>query len=285
MTLVWAALSTGGIYALVAFGYNIVYMGYRTFNFAHAQLMMLGAFIAYTGLVSWTLPSVVVAVLVTVAVLVVAVVEERIAIRPLSDMHSALITTLGVSVLLTGVSELVWGSSPLTVPFAGGNDPVRVLGGQAYPVQFAIVIFAVLLVLAFEVITRRTTVGLSLMAITEDREAAMLRGINVRLLALGTFAVSGAVAGLSGMLIGPSTYAVATLGSSLALKGFVALALGGFGNMPGALVGGMTVGFVEAATIRYVGAEYANIAVFLVLVVVLMARPTGIFVRAQERTV
>lgn len=285
MTLLWAGLSTGAIYALVAFGYNIVYLGYKTFNFAHAQLMMVGAFVAYTGLVTWKLPSVVVAALAVVVVLVLAAIEERIAIRPLHDMHNALVTTLGVSVLFTGLSEMVWGTEPLAVPFFGGNDAVGVLGGRAYPVQFALIVLAVVLVVGYEVVVRRTTVGLALVATTEDPEAAMLRGINVRLLAFGAFALSGAVAGLAGMMIGPATYAVATLGSSLALKGFVAIALGGFGNMPGALVGGVVVGLVEAGAIRYFGAEFANLAVFLVLIAVLLAKPSGLFVRAQERTV
>ena len=103
MTLIWSGVSLGAVYALVAFGYNIVYIASKTFNFAQAQLMMVGAFIAYTGLVTWSLPSVIVAIIATVAVFVLAAIEDLVAIRPLRDMHNALVTTLGASILLTGL--------------------------------------------------------------------------------------------------------------------------------------------------------------------------------------
>ncbi len=133
MTLIWSGVSLGAVYALVAFGYNIVYIASKTFNFAQAQLMMVGAFIAYTGLVTWTLPSVIVAIIATVAVFVIAAIEEIVAIRPLRDMHNALVTTLGASILLTGLTQLIWGNQPLTVPFFGGDEVLTVLGGQVVP--------------------------------------------------------------------------------------------------------------------------------------------------------
>jgi branched-chain amino acid transport system permease protein len=285
MTLVWGGLAIGAVYALVAVGYNLVYISSRTFNFAHAQLMMLGAFIAYTGLVSWRLSTVVVMLIAGAAVAVVAAIEYLLAIRPVRDLHNVLVTTLGASVFIDGVVQLHWGSQPLTVPFFAGDEAVSFLGGRAYPVELALIVLALGVVGALVVFARRSLVGLALLGIAEDREAAQLRGVNVRALAFGAFAAAGLLAGLLGIFLGPKTFAVSTLGASLALKGFVALAIGGFGSMPGTLVGGAVVGLAEAAAARYWGGQYANLTVFAILLVVLLVRPSGLFVRTRERVV
>jgi branched-chain amino acid transport system permease protein len=285
VTLLWGGLALGAVYALVAVGYNIVFLSSKTFNFAQAQLVMVGAFVTYTGLVTWKLPTLIVMLLATAAVLVVAALEERLAIRPVKDVHNVLVTTLGVSIFLNGATQLIWGSQPLTVPFFGGNEVFSLLGGQAYPVEIALVVVAVLLVVVLTQFSRRSLTGLALLGMSEDREAAMLRGVNVRRLAFGAFAFSGAIAGMLGMFVGPKTFAVATLGASLALKGFVVLAIGGFGSMPGTLVGGLIVGVAESLAGRYLGGEYANITVFTILITILLVRPAGLFVRARERTV
>jgi branched-chain amino acid transport system permease protein len=127
--------------------------------------------------------------------------------------------------------------------------------------------------------------GLALLAVAEDREAALLRGVNVRRVALGAFVFSGLLAGALGPVIGPKTFAVATLGSALALKGFVALAMGGFGSLPGGLIGGLAVGLIEASTSRWLGSDYADLMVFGVLLLILLVRPTGLFGRVRERMV
>ncbi|WP_067174060.1 branched-chain amino acid ABC transporter permease [Microtetraspora niveoalba] len=285
MTLIWGGLALGAVYALVAIGYNIVFISSKTFNFAQAQLMMVGTFVAYTGLVTLRLPVFVVALMAVAAVFLVAAIEERVAIRPVKEPEAVLVTTLGASMLLDGVTQLIWGPQPLTVPFFGSDDVMSLFGGQVYPVEIALILLTVVIVVALSLLARRTLLGLALLGMAEDREAAMLRGVNVRRLAFGAFAFTGALAGLLGLFVGPKTFAVATLGASLALKGFVVVAIGGFGSIPGTLVGGVIVGLVEALAARYLGSEYANISVFAVLVVILMARPSGLFVRTQERTV
>lgn len=285
MTLLWSGLALGAVYALVAIGYNIVFLSSHTFNFAQAQLVMVGTFVAYTGLVVLRLPVLVVALAATVIVMVLAGLEERFAVRPVPDHQTQLVTTLGVATLLNGATQLVWGGQPLTVPFFGGNDVVDLFGGRVYPAEIALLVLAVALVVGLSVLARRSMLGLALMGMSEDREAAALRGVDVRKLAFWAFAASGALAGLLGLFVGPKTYAVATLGAALALKGFVALAIGGFGSLPGALIGGLTVGLVESLAARYLGAEYSNLAVFAVLLLVLMTRPSGLFGRVTERVV
>ncbi|GAA4803644.1 branched-chain amino acid ABC transporter permease [Tomitella cavernea] len=285
MTLIWGGLSLGAVYALVAIGYNLVYLSIRTFNFAHAQLMMIGAFVAYSGLVTWKLPWPVVILIGGVVVAVVAAVEERIAVRPVADMHNVLVTTLGAAIFLDGATQLLWGKQPLTVPFFGGDEAVGLLGGRVYPVEIALVILVVLIVALFEQYSRRSMSGLALLAMSEDREAAQLRGVNVRRMALYAFIAAGLLAGVVGLFVGSKTFAVATLASALAIKGFVVLAIGGFGSMPGTLIGGVLVGITEALAARYLGGAYASLAVFVLLIVVLMVRPAGLFTPAKERVV
>lgn len=285
MTLVYAGLSLGAVYALVAIGYNIVYIASHSFNFAQAQLMMIGAFVAYAGFVTLGLPAVIVIAMAMAAVMLLSAVEERIAVRPVADHQTQLITTLGFGTVLTGVAQLIWGTQPLQVPFPLGSKVLTILGGRVFPGEVALVLFAVLLVVAINLYTRRRMNGLAVIAMSQDEEAATLRGINVRKLAFAAFAVTGLLSGLMGVLIGPKTYAVTTLGAALALKGFVALAIGGFGSMYGGLIGGFVVGLVEQYVTRYFGSEFSTLSVFVVLLLVLLIRPTGLFGRVQERMV
>jgi branched-chain amino acid transport system permease protein len=285
LTLIWSGLALGAVYALVAIGYNIVFISSNTFNFAQAQLMMVGTFVVYTGLVTLKLPVIVVALMAAVVVLVLAGIEERIAVRPVRDPETQLVTTLGFATLLNGATQIVWGGEPLNVPFFGPDGVLTLLGGRVYPVEIALLLVMVVLLVGLSYVSRRFMVGLALVGMSEDREAAQLRGINVRRLAFATFAFSGLIAGLLGLFIGPKTFAVATLGAALALKGFVALAIGGFGSLPGAVIGGLTVGIVEQMAARYLGSEFSNLSVFVILMLVLMVRPAGLFGRVKERVV
>ena len=285
MTILWAGLAVGAIYSLVAIGYNLVFSASGTFNFAHAQLMMLGVFLSYWGLAKLHYPAGVVFVIAALAVGLVAIAEERIAIRPVSSDHGKLITTVGFATILVGACQIIWGNQALQVPFITENNGFMFLSGALQPVDVALVACAVLAIIILVIVTRRTLIGLALLAMAEDRESAALRGVNVRMLALGAFAISGVLAGISGPIIGPKTFAVATLGTSLALKGFVAVSLGGAGSYVGGLIGGLVVGIVEAEEGYLFGSTYSNLSVFAVLILVLVIRPQGLFVSYQERRV
>lgn len=285
MTIIWSGLALGAVYALVAIGYNIVFLSQKTFNFAQAALMMLGAFLAYLGIAVMGLPWYLVAIVAGIIVGGIAALEERIAIRPVKDPHNLLVTTLGASLIMEGIAMVIWGGEPRRVPFFMGDEVLNFLGGRVYPVELALVVLVVLIVVALTQYAKRSMTGIALLGMSENSEAAQLRGVNVRRFAMLAFIFTGVLAGFLGVFVGPKTFAVATLGASLAIKGFVVLAIGGFGSLWGVLAGGLIVGLAEAMASRYIGADYANLTVFFILIVILMVKPTGLFRRRVERTV
>lgn len=285
MTTVWAALSVGAVYALVALGYNIVYIGSGTLNFAHANLMMLGIFLAYWGLVQlgWMIVPILVVGVVIVAL--AAVTEERAAIRPVRHIQGHLVTMVGTATLITGIIEIIWGQQALTVPSFFNNAPTHVLGGAVLPDDLVVIGLAVVLTAAVALVSRFSMIGLTALAVSEDREAAQLRGINVRRVQVGVFALSGAIAGLVGPFLGPLTFASYTLPASLAVIGFVALALGGYGSIVATSAGAFAIGLVQQYTNRYIGGNYENLMIFAILIIVLMAVPNGLAGVRRERVV
>jgi branched-chain amino acid transport system permease protein len=285
MTTIWAGLALGAIYALIALGYHVVFVSSNVFNFAHAQLVMLAVFITYWGLVTLKLPTFVVFVMAAVIVAAVAAIEERIAIRTVVGTEGQLITTVGFATLIDGVTHVIWGGEPLQVPFFGPDRVWQVLGGRVFPIELLLLVVALAIGALIAFFGRNTMLGMAMLAVSEDREAALMRGINVRALGIGAFAVSGLLAGAIGPIIGPKTFAVATLGSALALKGFVSMAIGGFGSASGALIGGLTVGIIESVSGRYLGSSYSTLMIFVVLLAVLLLKPTGLFGLTRERAV
>ena len=285
MTTVWAGLSVGAVYALVALGYNIVYIGSGVLNFAQANLMVLGVFLAYWGLVQVGWPIVPIFVVAVVIVALASMTEERLAIRPVREIQGQLVTMVGAATLITGIIEVIWGQQALTVPSFFSNTPTHVLGGAVVPNDLVLIGLAVVFTAGFALVSRFTMIGLSALAVSEDREAAQMRGISARRVQVGVFAVSGALAGFLGPFIGPLTFASYTLPYSLALIGFVALALGGYGSIIGATIGAFAIGLAEQYTDRYIGGNYENLMVFAILVLVLMVVPNGLFGARRERMV
>lgn len=287
MTTVWAGLSIGAIYAIVAIGYNIVFIASRVFNFAQAQFVMIGTFIALEAGRSAELP-------LPVTILIAAVVggllggmEEILAIRRLrgTGAHNELVTTIGVATIMSGAALLIWGSNPQRLTYFAGDQALTILGGRVLPVELLIIFSALVLAIGVGLVTRHTMIGLAGLATSEDADAAKLRGINGGWLALGAFVAAGALLAAAGPLVGAKTFALYNLGDLLAVKAFVALAIGGFGSYLGAVLGGFGVGLLEAFAARYIGSEWQNITVFVLLLVVLLLIPHGVFGRRTGRTV
>jgi len=285
MTTVLAGLSVGAVYALVTLGYNIVYIGSGALNFAHSNLMTLGIFLAYWGLVQLGWPIAAVIVIAALVVALAAVAQERIAIRPLRHIQGQLVTMVGTATLITGIIEIIWGQQALTVPSFFDDAPAHLLGGAVLPDDLVIIGLAVALTAVLALASRFSLTGLAALAVSEDREAAQLRGINVRRVQFGVFALAGAIAGVLGPFLGPLTFASYTLPAALALIGFVALAIGGYGSFVASAAAAFAIGLVQTYTSRYLGANYQNLVIFAILIVVLLALPNGLAGARRERVV
>lgn len=287
MTTVWAGLSIGAVYAIVAIGYNIVYIGSRVFNFAQAQFVMVGAFVGVVAGQQWELPLWITIVACAVAGGLIGALEEVLAVRWLRGRgaHNELVTTLGVATLLSGIALVIFGSDPRRVDAFAEAAPFELLGGRLLPAEGLMILAAIVVAAGVALLTRRTMIGLASLATSEDRQAGALRGINASVLAIGAFVVAGALLAALGPLIAAKTFASYNLGDLLAVKAFVAVAIGGFGSYAGALVGGFGVGLLEVFAARYLGSEWQNITVFLLLLVVLLVIPNGVLGKGAGRAV
>jgi branched-chain amino acid transport system permease protein len=280
VTVIWAGLSVGAVYALVGLAYNLVLTTSGVFNFAQPQFIMVGTFLAYEGLVELDLPILLVLFGALVIGGLVGLVEERLAIRPLGDAgggYGALVTTVGASVVLLGIALVAWGTNAREVPpsFNDGGA-LTVLGGRVEKTDLLLIGLAVVSAAVFHVVHRRTRLGLASRAAITDPEAARLRGIDVGRVQTAGFVLAGMFAMGVGVVAASKVGANVDLGNTLVILGFVAVAVGGFGSYVGALLGGMLTGLAEQLALRYVGSEAPMIILFALLITVLMIKPTGL---------
>jgi branched-chain amino acid transport system permease protein len=288
VTTIYSALFAGALYATVAVGFNIVFITSGTFNFAQAQYAMLGLWAAWLGLAVFHMNLLIVILLGFLAGAVIGLINERVAIRllPSRGVHGELVTTVGFSVVLAGLAIAYFGDNPHVVrSVVTGNDAISLLGGRVFPYELVMVGVAITIVIGAELLSRRTVLGLAALATSEDRVAAILKGINVRRLQIGAYMLAGGLLVAVGPFIAPVTYATTGIGDALNIKAFVAMSIGGFGSPKGALIGGMAAGMVEAFVGRYLSADFQNLALLLLLLAVLMLRPYGLFGERVERAV
>nr|BFE58377.1 branched-chain amino acid ABC transporter permease [Dactylosporangium thailandense] len=288
MTIVWAGLSVGAVYALTAIGYNITMTFGGVFNFAHGAFVILSAFFSWYVMVDLGWPWWSAALLGAVLGALLGGLEELVAVRPVlrrSDTRALLVTTVGAFVVIEGVLAATWGATPKSVGFFGGEDAFTFLGGRMAPVDVWLVVLAVLAGAGMHVFSRRSLWGLAARGATSDPDAAKARGINVGALRAGGFALAGALAGLLGPFVTPKTGASVGIAVSMTIFGFVALAVGGFGSFAGCVVGGLLIGLIQAYGSRYLGVEYPPLLLFVVLLVVLLLKPTGLFGKHGMRAV
>lgn len=288
ITTIYSGLELGAIYAMVAVGFNIVFIATGTVNFAQAQYAMLGTLAAYIGLVHLHVNLIFVIPAGFVAGALIGLIEERVAIRylPSRTVHGELVTTVGFSVLIEGLAIAFFGTNPYPVPSViTGNNTITLLGGRIYPYQIVMIAVAVIIVIGFELFTRRTLIGLASLATAEDKTAAILRGINVRQLQIGAYMLAGGLLIAIGPFIATTTYATSTIGDTLNIQSFVAMSIGGFGSPKGALIGGVISGLLQAFVGRYLNSNLEDLALLLLLLFVLLIRPYGLFGERVERAV
>ena len=270
-------LSLGSIYALIALGYTMVYGIAKMLNFAHGDIMMVGAYAILTTLGIYSNPFVAIAVSVVVCVLL-GIFTEKLAYKPLRGASplAVLITAIGVSYLLQSVAQLIYGAE--TRPVKIGSFKNVVLGSFKISTAAIITLLAgTVLMVCLTLFIKRTKLGRAMQAVSEDRDAAQLMGINVNKTISMTFAIGSALAAIAGVLL-CSAYPSLTpyTGSMPGIKAFVAAVFGGIGSVPGALIGGIILGIIEILGKAYISSQLADAIVFAVLIVVLLVKPTGI---------
>jgi branched-chain amino acid transport system permease protein len=275
-------LSFGAIYALIAMGFSLVYRTMGLVNFAHADVMMVGAYVATTFYLSVRLPFVLAVAVALVVTGLIGIVIERV-LRPLEnkDFDLMLIGTIGFGIVLESVAILVWGTTGESVPSPVRTAPLVVAGVKVPTYRLLVLAVAFAAMVLLVLFLTRTKRGTAMQAVAMDHEAATAVGIHVGRSNAIAFAVGAGLAALAGGLAGPMTYVSPTMGASLGIKGFAGAILGGFGSIPGAIVGGLAIGVIDAfagATVQ----GYSDLVTFLVFAVLLVVRPTGLF---GERTV
>lgn len=283
-------LSLGSIYAIIALGYTMVYGIAKMLNFAHGDIIMVGGFAVFTAMNSLHMNPALSVVFAMLVCTVLGVVIERVAYRPLRGATplAVLITAIGVSYLLQNAAQLIFGASPKsfhsvvsvkTLTLAGGK---LVITGETIVTIAACIIIMILLTLFIN----KTKAGKAMLAVSEDRGAAQLMGVNVNATIALTFAIGSALAAIAGALL-CSAYPTLTptTGAMPGIKAFVAAVFGGIGSIPGAFIGGILLGIIEILSKAYLNPQLSDAIVFAILIVVLVIKPTGILGKKKNEKV
>lgn len=274
-------ISLGSIYAIIALGYTMVYGIAKMLNFAHGDIIMVGGFTTFT-VVSTMGGDPIVGVLAAVAVCtILGVTIERVAYKPLRGASplAVLITAIGVSYLLQNVALLIFGSNSKQFTSVVEVTALKLAEGQLSisGVTIVTIVSCIVIMIALTTFINRTKMGQAMLAVSEDKGAATLMGIDVNRTIAVTFAIGSALAAIAGVLL-CSAYPSLTpyTGSMPGIKAFVAAVFGGIGSIPGAMIGGIVLGVIENLSKAYISSQLSDAIVFSVLIIVLLVRPTGI---------
>lgn len=274
-------ISLGSVYAIIALGYSMVYGIAKMLNFAHGDVIMVGAYITFCATQYWGLPPLLGVAAAMAVCTVLGMVIERLAYKPLRNASSlaVLITAIGVSYFLQNSAQLIWGANPISFPSVISLPTLSLMDGQLLisGTTMVTVLTNVVVMLALTLFTGRTKMGRAMRAVSEDKGAAELMGINVNATISMTFAIGSALAAVAGVLLCSAYPALMpTTGSMPGIKAFTAAVFGGIGSIPGALIGGLLLGIIEILGKAYVSTELGDAFVFAVLIVVLLVKPTGL---------
>ncbi len=280
-----SGVTVGAVYALVALGFTLIYNASDVVNFAQGEFVMLGGMITFFA---WQagIPLPLAALLAILAAATIGVLLNKLAIEPArgAPVASLIIITIGASIFLRGSAQLVFDKQLHRFPSFSGDDPLRVFGATMLPQGLWVIAGAVAIFVVLWLFFARTLTGRAVLATANNRIAASLVGINPNHMMTLSFAVSAAIGALAGVLVTPITLTSYDLGVAMALKGFAAAMLGGMGVPAGALIGGLLLGLIEALTAGYVSSVYKDAVAFVLILVILFARPQGLFGRkAMDR--
>ena len=283
-------ISLGSVYAIIALGYTMVYGIAKMLNFAHGDIIMVGAYISfcvtnYLGLPAWA------SVLAAMAVCtVLGILIEGLAYKPLRGTPSlaVLITAIGVSYFLQNAAQLSWTSSPKNFTGVVTMKPISLLDGQIVITGEVVltVVVSILVMVGLTLFTSKTRTGKAMRAVSEDRAAAQLMGINVNRTISTTFAIGSALAAVAGVLLCSTVPTLMpTTGSMPGIRAFTAAVFGGIGSIPGAMLGGILLGIIETFSKAYLSTQFSDAIVFSVLIIILLVKPAGLLGKQVQEKV
>ena len=282
LTYLINGISLGSVYALIALGYTMVYGIAKMLNFAHGDVIMIGAFTTYTICSTMGLHPVIGVLAAVVVCTVLGMAIEKIAYKPLRKASSSLavlITAIGVSYLLQNVALLIFGANSKSFTSVISMEPIRLAGGQLSITGETLVtiLSCIVIMIGLMLFINKTKAGQAMLAVSEDKGAAQLMGININRTISLTFAIGSGLAAIAGALL-CSAYPTLqnTTGAMPGIKAFVAAVFGGIGSVPGAMIGGILIGVIEILGRAYISPQLSDAIVFAVLILVLIIKPTGI---------
>jgi branched-chain amino acid transport system permease protein len=282
-----SGLSNGAIYALIGFGFAIIYNATGIINFAQGEFVMLGGMLTLFFLTFMNMPLIPAAILAIAAATAVGITFERLAIRPLRKATplNLIIITIGASILIRGVAMLLWGKDTHALPSFSGDAPLYLAGATILPQHLWIFAITLVTIIASRLFFNYSIVGKAMRACSYNRRAASLVGIDVRKMVLLSFTISSAMGSMAGIIIAPLTMTSYDVGIMLGLKGFCAAIIGGMSNGIGMIIGGLLLGILESLGAGLVSASYKDAIAFIILLVILFVRPQGIFNTSETERV
>jgi len=281
LTALFAGLAVGSVYGLIALSYTVVFNSTAIFNIAQGDLMMAGVLVSYFCLDRWHLAQVLTLVIIVAVVVSLSLIEERVAVRPFVARPVVglgwFIATLAFSLIIETVASIIYGQNPV-VPIPGPFNGTIVIAGVHVAMKFILAFAAMIVVMvALELFYKRTWLGTAMRGVAEDREVAALRGIDALRISRLAFVIAGVVTALAAFVVAPIVSADVSVGLTYGLKGFIALAVGGFGSLRGCVIGGLLLGVAEQMFDLYVNANYEILAALILVLIVLAVRPAGLF--------
>lgn len=278
-----AGLGIGGIYALVAIGFHIMWSAAKAVNFAHGDTLMLGAVLTIVFLDHGVPMPLAIVLAITVGI-VFGVVLERVAIRPFAAEAQSIgwmLTTIAIGIMLESYATIEFGAFARPLPSPLIEEPVIIFGAGVFLQELLIPLAAISIVFLLSLFQRRTQLGRAMRAVAFNREAAAIVGINVTQISMIAFALASALGGLSGILVAPVIQASATMGLLLGIKGFAVAIIGGIKSAPGVVVAGLLYGVIEKFVDGYISTAAREVVGFGLVILVLMIWPQGLFGRKE----
>ena len=277
LQFLFSGVTLGATYALVGLGFSIIFNASHVINFAQGEFVMIGG-MATVVLAGAGLPLPVAMLGAVLIAVCVGLILEKFAVEPAhgASVVTLIIITIGASIAIRGLAQVVWGKEFHALPSFSGDDPIHIMGATLLPQSLWVLGVASVVVVGLYIFFNRTILGKAILAASHNRDAAQLVGINITFVMLLSFGLSGALGAVAGILVAPITLTNFEVGIMLGLKGFAAAILGGLGNGLGAVLGGLIVGVAEAMGAGYISSEYKDAIAFVLILVVLFVKPSGL---------